>query len=308
MNSPSINASLSRWLQTVGLCLLLAGPSGLAANPSPLADLLQARYISLQGQLTHNTFNRPLHLASTESAEELKGDIYAVLDQPFESVQQGTRNIDNWCDILILHLNVKHCRAISSPSAQALKVYIGKKHDEPLGKSFPVNFSFRVAATTPDYLRIRLQADTGPLGTNNYRITFEAVPLPEGRTFLHLAYSYDYGLTARLAMKGYLATIGSGKVGFSTIETRPDGTPVLISGVRGVVERNTMRYYLAIEAYLKSLTAPPTEQLERRLHHWFAATEQYRQQLHELEEADYLAMKHKEVLRQQTLVEADEPN
>ena len=61
-----------------------------------------------------------------------------------------------------------------------------------------------------------------------------------------------------------------------------------------------MRYYLAIEAYLATQTAPPAEQLDLRLHRWFAATELYRRQLHELEENDYLVMKHKEVLRQQS--------
>jgi hypothetical protein len=128
----------------------------------------------------------------------------------------------------------------------------------------------------------------------------EAVPVPAGRTFLHLSYSYSYGVAVRLAMKGYLATLGSGKVGFSAVYPRPDGAAVPVEGVRGVVERNTMRYYLAVEAYLGSLSAPPAEQLEKRLHDWFAATERFARQLHELDEGEYLAIKRKEVQRQQS--------
>ena len=67
-----------------------------------------------------------------------------------------------------------------------------------------------------------------------------------------------------------------------------------------MVERNTMRYYLAIDAYLAALTAPPKDQLEKRLQYWFNATEQYARQLHEVERNDYFEMKRKEYQRQQT--------
>ena len=71
-----------------------------------------------------------------------------------------------------------------------------------------------------------------------------------------------------------------------------------VGGQRGVVERNTMRYYLAIDAYLRSLAAPPAERLEQRLRTWFDTTEKYPRQLHEVERADYLQMKRDEVARQ----------
>ena len=100
-------------------------------------------------------------------------------------------------------------------------------------------------------------------------------------------------------MKAYLATLGSAKVGFSVAGRRPDGGTIMVDGVRGVAERNTMRYYLAVEAYLGSQSVPPTDQLEKRLHDWFAATERFTLQLHELNEDEYLAMKRKEVFRQQ---------
>jgi len=66
------------------------------------------------------------------------------------------------------------------------------------------------------------------------------------------------------------------------------------------VERNAMRYYLAIEAYLGSLSVPVAEQLDWRLRAWFAATDRFALQLHELDEGDYLAMKRSEVQRQQS--------
>ena len=102
-------------------------------------------------------------------------------------------------------------------------------------------------------------------------------------------------------MKTYLATIGSGKVGFTLIGKQPNGQPEYIGGMRGVVERNTMRYYLAIDAYLGALATPPSLRLQKRLQGWFTATEQYPRQLREVDPTAYIDMKRSEYLRQQTL-------
>jgi hypothetical protein len=40
------------------------------------------------------------------------------------------------------------------------------------------------------------------------------------------------------------------------------GQPDYIGGVRGLVERNTMRYYLAIDAYLSTLPVRPEKRLD----------------------------------------------
>jgi hypothetical protein len=65
-----------------------------------------------------------------------------------------------------------------------------------------------------------------------------------------------------------------------------------------------MRYYLAIEAYLASLGRPPLQQLDARLQYWFDATEEYSEQLHEVNRESYLSMKKDEYLRQQIAVPA----
>ena len=175
---------------------------------------------------------------------------------------------------------------------------IGKKYDQPLDEAYRVTFDYRVAAQAPNYLQVRLNADKGPLSTRNYRIVLEAIPLENGRTFIHLSYSYSYGIAARVAMQGYLSTLGRDKVGFSITGQGDSGKPVYVGGLRGVAERNTMRYYLAVEAYLGALAAPPTERLEKRLRDWFALTERHPLQLHEMALDDYLVMKRRELQRQ----------
>jgi len=60
-----------------------------------------------------------------------------------------------------------------------------------------------------------------------------------------------------------------------------------------------MRYYLAIDAHLASLSAPADHQLEKRITTWFNSSERYARQLHEMDRAQYLEMKRGEYERQQ---------
>ncbi|MBC7732791.1 MAG: hypothetical protein H7306_12960 [Bacteriovorax sp.] len=281
------------------LALLLLGALALGNASAQDANTMRARHASLSEQLAKNPFQRPLHLESTQDSGNLKGEVYAVVDQPFSVMSEALQGMDHWCDLLILHLNVKSCAFTSKPT-DVLSLYVGRKFDQPLEDAYRVNFSYSVPAASADYLRVQLAADDGPMSTRDYRLALEAVPLDAKRSFIHMSYSYGYGVAARLAMQGYLATVGRDKIGFSIVSKDADGKPVYVDGVRGVVERNTMRYYLAIEAYLGAYGSPPAEQQEKRLRDWFAATERHALQLHETERNDYLEMKRREVQRQQS--------
>lgn len=258
------------------------------------AAALKARYAELRPRLASNPFGEPLHLESSDKHGKLQSDVYATIDHPFAVAGPALQDVRHWCDILILHQNVKSCSASTRPAGDALRLTIGRKFDRPQADAYPLEFLFRVASTAPDYLHATLHADKGPMGTSRYRIDLEVVALDDGRSFMHLAYSYAYGTAASMAMEAYLATIGRDKVGFTIVGRKPDGQPVYGGGTRGVVERNTMRYYLAIEAYLAALATPPAGQLEKRLSGWYAGVERYPAQLHELERDEYLAMKRKE--------------
>jgi hypothetical protein len=298
----SVRASLIPCLPLIIMAFLTA--SSIAAVPGAnSAESLRAKYGELDDRLRQNQFKRPLYLDSMESSTHLKGNVYALVDHPFAVVSAALAKPANWCDVLILHLNTKYCSGSADNAGNTLTVRIGKKHDQPLDDAYPVVFAYNVAAATPEYFDVRLGAKSGPLGTSDYRIMLEAVPVQNGKTFLHLTYSYAYNLAGRLAMQGYLATVGSGKVGFTSIGNRPDGQPDYIGGVRGVVERNTMRYYLAIDAYLAALGAPQPEQFEKRLQNWFSSTERYSRQLHEVNREGYFAMKRNEYQRQQAMMQ-----
>lgn len=287
---------------------IVATPSASADNDPNASDpvkIMQAKYAAVEPQLKQNQFNRPLVLESAEIDNRLKGDIYAVINYPIATVTAGLNNPEHWCDIMHLHINTKYCHVIKNPGsdtpATALRIYIGKKVPEDLADATRVEFNYQLATATSDYLQVKLNADEGPLGTNDYRIILEAVALSKTKTFMHLTYSYSVSLTGRIAMQTYLATVGHGKVGFTVIGKKADGQPDYISGVRGLMERNTMRYYLAIDSYLSAANSAQDTQLEKRLLSWYSATEKYPRQLHELEQNEYVEMKRAEYVRQQAV-------
>jgi hypothetical protein len=288
-------------LQLFAVVLLCAGTGIVHAGDAGMnsADDLTAKYAALQDRLNQNAFGRPLYLESSETQSAVAGEIYALVNHPYATVGAVLNQPGNWCDILTLHLNTKYCRASTNVHGDVLNVSIGKKYDQPLDDAYRVTFAYGVTAQTANYLQVKLNAHDGPLSTRDYRIVLEAVPVDKQQTFIHLSYAYGYGLAGRLAMQAYLGTVASHKVGFTVVSKQPGGQPIYVGGMRGLVERNTMRYYLAIEAFLGALSTPQPARVEKSLRNWFAAIERYPRQLHELEQNEYLEMKRKEFLRQQ---------
>ena len=294
------HSSRSAWPRTIFgaasfAILVLAHPGPASAQD---ADALRARQAALSEPLANNQFGRPLVLVSTEASGNLKGDVYAIVRQPFSVVGPALQGTDHWCDILILHLNVKGCFYRGTGATSTLSLAVGRKFDQPLEDTRKVDFSYQLATSTATYLQVLLNADVGPLDTKNYRIVLEAIPIDANSSFIHMSYSYGYGVAARIAMQGYLATLGRDKVGFSIVERKSDGTPVYVGDFRGVIERNAMRYYLAIDAYLSAYALPRAEQPEKRIQEWITNVERYPRQLHEMDRDEYLVMKRKELARQ----------
>lgn len=267
------------------------------------AASLRAKHTELREQLANNSFRRAMVIDSAQVGDNLKGDVYAVLDHPFSLLSGELKDPDNWCDILILPFNTKYCHAVNGNGGSNLMVRIGRKFDQPVQDAYKLQFAYRAVAATPAYFESRLAAKEGPIGTRDYHITVSAVPLDDKRTFMHLSYAYGYGFAGKVAMQAYLATAGADKVGFSVTGKDANGQPIYMGGVRGAVERNAMRYYLAIDSYLDSLGAPAGQQVERRIQSWFNASERYPRQLREMDRPTYVAMKRSEVERQQNLIQ-----
>jgi hypothetical protein len=255
--------------------------AAVICNPAQAQDAgaLRKRHADLQAQLADNPFGRPLHVESTVSGSAHQGEIYAVIEQPFDVVAKALARPEHWCQILALQVNIKRCSA----SDGALSAMVTRKPRDSLDSAHRVDFRYQLAAASNDYLHVGLSAPEGPLGTRDYEMRLEAAPLDSRRSFIHMSYAYTLGLVARRAMDAYLAGAGRDKRGFS-----------VEGGERGVVERSAMRYYLAIEAFLDSLAAPPGERLEKRLRSWYAAISRYPQLREQVGADEYVEMKRRE--------------
>ena len=277
----------------LSICLIacVVGAASPMAADAGSAAALRASYAA-HAKIGTNQFGVPLYLQSEQTSNTLQGDIHALIDQSFDKVSAALADPKNWCDILILHPNVKRCRlnAVGAKADPSMTVNLGRQE-------LPIQFSYKEAARTADYLDVQLSCPTGPFGTTDYRIRLEAAPMDPQHTILHLGYSHGYGVRAKVAMEAYFNTLARGKVGFTVVGKDAQGQPVYVRDLRGGLERNAMRYYASIESYLDASSAPPQEQLERRLRHWYAYTERYPLQLQE--EPGYLEGKRKEAQRTQ---------
>jgi hypothetical protein len=202
--------------------------------------------------------------------------VYAVIDQPYAVVAAGLSRAANWCAILTLQVNIKRCEAAPA----GIAAHVTRRPRDSVEDAHRIDFQFQPAAPREDYLRVALRAAEGPVGTHDYEIVLQAAPLDARRSFLHLSYAYQLGWMARLAMDAYLYGPGRDKRGFSV-----EGGP------RGIVERNAMRYYLAVDAFL---SAPD---LESRLRRWYTETTRYPQLREEVSLEQYVEMKRRQAAR-----------
>lgn len=277
--------------------LFLAVPASADEASSGAAKALLAKYPSVLPKLQHNLFGAPIYLDSFENKGKAEVDMYGVFNHPFHQVKDALAVPANWCDITSLHINIKACTAKQSGGTWQVTMYSGRKYYQPPGDAYPLKLAFRVVAQQPDYLSVVLQGDQGPLRTKDHRIRLEAVPIDGGKSFIHFSYSYRTGTMATMAIKSYFATIARDKVGFSTVAGE-NGRPTLVTGVRGAVERNAVRYYLALECFLDALQVPEKERFERRISEWYDLTARYPLQLKELEKNEYLTNKRRELQNQ----------
>lgn len=279
----------------LGVAAGLLAPAALALEAGTAAGLLAKRQ-ELQAALRDSAFGEPLVIVSKELPDRIEGDVYAELPHDFAVATAAFRTPQGVCELLFLHLNVHGCRVADG----GVSVLAGPKKTGGAGMTVQMHYTMRTEIDAPGHLRVVLTAPTGPLSTTDYRMVFEAVPLEAARSFVHFGFGHNSGLLARMAMQTYLATAGREKIGFTVTGRDAQGQPQYVRGERGSLERNVMRYYLALLAHCRERGGSADERLQARLRAWFALTERHAAQLHEYSLDDYLAEKARDLSRQAT--------
>jgi hypothetical protein len=268
----------------------LAFAAALLSAPSFAdAQTLRESYAAQRELLENNAFQAPINLISKVTDDLAQGEVYAVLETPFDTLRTVLSNPDDWCRMIILHVNIKACTYDAGEDVQ-MHFYVGHKEYETPDQAFALQYRFRVTKSSPEELTVTLSAPKGPLGTRNYRMELEAIPLDAGRIFLHFSYAYNYNWLSRTALEAYLATLGRDKVGFTVTGRDDNQLPVYIKGIQGIVERNSMRYFLAIQTALEAANTSP-EKMGVRFDRWYELIQRYPRQLVEFTREEYLERK-----------------
>ena len=266
---------------------------------------MQEAYEQYKASMNKNVYQEPLYIKSAFDEDLASGEIYALISHDFRSVSSHLINAGQWCDMLVLHVNVKGCYEMSRGKASndstdrssvgenEITLFVGRNHYQPIKDAHVMHYDVTVNERTENYMKATLSSESGPFGTSEYLLEFEVIPLADNTSFMHFKYSYRYGLLAKVALGGYLATLGRNKVGFTVDKYDENNNPIYVKGMQGIVERNSMRYFIAIRAFLDTYSLKK-EAWNQRIEHWYELALPYKRQLEEINDGKYLTTKHQE--------------
>ena len=293
--------------KALSLTLLLFLYPAIATAGSPEHRQLISRYQVFSANLKPLITTMPLHISSVEVDGRLDVDVFGVIDQPFQRVAASLAAPQSVCEFLLLNLNVKACTHQGIDGSASLKIYVAGKGYTPPYRSLTIEPLHQVSKRAPDYLAMVLVAQKGLMGSSNYHVLTEVAPYQQ-RTLVRVSSSYQGSRLSNMATLAYLRTFARDKIGFSVTGIDTHGKPVYIKGMQAVIERNVVRSYMALQAYLEhSQSRNRPEQFEQRIRRWYDLTESYAIQLREVERERYLYNKRREYrnqLRLQTKLDA----
>jgi hypothetical protein len=288
---------LASWLAAGVWLAVSAAVSAAAQAPAAGAAALQAQFGALAGR--PGLGGLPLHVQASELEGVVSGEVQAVFARGFDEMIGLLRSGGQWCEVVVLHPNVKACTHEPSGERERIVFYTGYKYYQPARLSRRHQYYLHVERHEPGYLLARLWPEPDKLMAGAEPAVIEVVALGRDRAGLRVYYHQRLSTWARLAAKAYFATLGRDKPGFTVLGHDADGKPVHVHGLVGAIERNIVRYFLAIQTHLDAHDTAPDD--EHRFSHWFALTERYALQLHEMEKDSYLETKRKERAQQRLL-------
>ena len=281
------------------LLLLLCDHAVSAEQENIPFQHLTEIYNSIKAHKVALLEGKDIFIQSEKADNILKADVYAITQSSIAELYKALSTPENWCEFVPLHLNVKSC-TYTQDEHSTVTFYAGRKYYKSPEETQELEYRFQVTEHEDDRFKVQLTAEDGPYGTSNYIIVLEVISL-NSEALLHMYISYRTSFISRSATLVYLSTIGKDKVGFSIAEEKEGDKPVYVKGVKGIIERNVMRYFLALLIYLDTLNLDSADLFNQRAEQWYELTDQYATQLHELEKEEYMEAKRKERINQEEM-------
>jgi hypothetical protein len=109
------------------------------------------KYHKIEKELEKSSLTIPFYLESSVSKNASHVDIYGTIKYPFDIVENELQLPTNWCDIVLLHSNVRASTYKKVNDTWLLTLYNVKKFQDPLKNAYPMNFEYRVIAQQPGF-------------------------------------------------------------------------------------------------------------------------------------------------------------
>jgi len=301
-------------MSRVGLSFLaavLAISRCAAWGGEAVSQRFRGYYQELQEAARRGPFGFPLQVRSEERGDVVYAEALGVMDHPLQAFRAAVTEPASWCEFIPLNLNIKACTVQGDEAEPLITLYIGGKGYLAPESALQQPYHFRVRARRSEYVAASLSALQGLMGTRAHQMDFEAAGVA-GKTVVALRSSYEQSAASKLVTAIYLATVGRDKVGFSREPIGSDGHAGLVKGAQGIIERNLMRYYLVLLAFVETRAVPVAHRFEARLNAFYDLMERYPAQLHEMGKVEYLDVKRRErqnqIRLQQTMGPARPPS
>ena len=254
----------------IGLFILSAVASADEAD----ARMLRSQFSQFSAVTKPIVKSLPLRIQSREQDRHLRVNVYGLVNYPFSQVADVLARPAVMCDFLILNLNVKTCTYLSGNRRANMVIYVAGKNYTPLYRTLQIKPYFELLKRDKNYLRVLMTSSETRRSLRQYSVLVEASPY-KNRTLVRFKSNYRASLIGQTATVAYLKTFARKKVGFTVIGRNQQNQPQYIRGMQGVIERNAVRSYLALQAYLETAGAPPKHRFETRLRRWFELTDVY---------------------------------
>ncbi len=298
----------------IGIPLLFFFTTQLTAEPinQPPAAIYNDSLTKL-GETAYKTpQGEPLWIKSSARDRESEAHAYTIIAQPYIAIEAQLQKPVQWCEILILHSHIKGCvYSTTQPGHTQLELYFGDKTYQELTDAETAIFAYKLEHHPDHTLKLQLSASEGPMGSFDLSLSIEITELDPQHSFVHITYVTHQGTMAQLMLNAYLSSLGRNKVGFSPALAGPNTASGKIKGTRGVIERNVVRYLLALLAYLDTSGNSPQQHFINSAENWQRYSQQYTEQLKELNQAVYLKGKlqeHDNQLQRQREIDKTNPH
>ena len=288
-------------VRTAWFLILLLVQSTAYANVMGPAEV-QKLYERVKTTLDNPTPEEPFYLKSENDKNIESGEAAFYLPLGMDQIADSLSSVQNWCEIMSLHINVKACTYNEKNSS--ITVYMGRKYYQGPDHAYDLTYDFKVIRNDGYFAAIAV-AKKGPLGSSNYHIEVEVIAI-DNKSFGRIYVSNQRSWISSAAMNIYLVTMGRNKQGIKVVGRDNQGNPMYSSGESGVAERNVLRYYFAFTAFFNEINEKNHHtRHEGQLAYWFDQTEQY-PQLYEMSREEYLSDKRKERVNQIVLQQSQQ--